>query len=464
MLINLKNYASNIYVYYLFSSYYQYKYTMENNILNTVKSYFTAEVTNKLGANMGESPDAISRGLDLTIPTVLLGLQGKTSDGLQNILQSGRQLLSSFDMNDLFGNYFGTPAGTDNSKYETQNLLTSIFGERLPGIISSIASYLGMRNESIAGLMGATLPAALAGITHNGSNWDLESISSTLNANRSGFAAALPTGLGLGTFGSSFAEADEPVHTPPPVTVPNDRPSPVEQPSTVEHTIPPARPVAAHAPVTPVEEERKGAGWWWLLIPLILLGLWLFFGKGCENKDEVVLRDTTATTDIDTSQMQVPADREFVDVTLPDGNTLKAYPAGIEEQLIAFLQSDYKNMSDSELENKWFDFDNLNFETNTAIVTEDSRQQLENIAAILRMFPDAKIKIGGYTDRTGDENINEKISEERAEAVKKFLEEKGLGTQVIDAEGYGSEFATVAAEASDAERAVDRRVSVSVRK
>src|SRR5690606_39292446 len=84
-------------------------------------------------------------------------------------------------------------------------------------------------------------------------------------------------------------------------------------------------------------------------------------------------------------------------------------------QLIAFLQWDYKNMSDSELENKWFDFDNLNFETNTAIVTEDSRQQLDNIAAILRMFPDAKIKIGGYTDRTGDENINEKISEERAE-------------------------------------------------
>lgn len=430
---------------------------MENNIINTVKSYFSAEVINKLSVNLGETPEAVNRGLDLTIPTILLGLQSKSQDDLDNVLHASRQFLSSFDTNDLFVNYFGNPAGTDNSKYETQNLLASIFGDRLNSIVASIASYLNMKDESIAGLMGASLPAVLAGITHNGNNWNKESISSTLHANRSDFAVALPTALGLGTFGSLFADATE-----PPINTPTT-PDPV-MPSTVEHTIPPR----AEPEVTPTQEavpdERKGAGWWWLLIPIILIVLWLFFGKGCENKDEVDLRESTTTVPVDSTQMVTTSQREYVDVTLPDGNVLKAYPAGIEENLIAFLQSDYQQMTDDQLKDRWFDFDNLNFETGTAIVTADSRQQLENIAAILRMFPDAKIKIGGYTDRTGDEELNEDISEQRAEAVKKFLEEKGLGNQVIDAEGYGSEFATVAAEASEQERAVDRRVAVSVRK
>lgn len=432
---------------------------MENNIINSVKSYFSAEVINKLGVNLGESPDTISRGIDLSIPTILMGLQSKSADGLDSILHSGRQVLGYFNTSDLFANYFGTPAGTDNSKYETQNILTSIFGERLNNIITSIATYLGIRNESVAGILGASLPAVLAGISHNGSNWDKDSIRSMLNANQSDFAAALPTGLGLGTFGSIFAEASEkPVNAPV-------SPEPTTSPSSIQPTIPPRQePQVVHTQET-IENERRGAGWWWILIPIILIALWLFFGKGCENKDEVVLNDSTATVPIDSTQMVVSTpDREYVDVTLPDGNSLKAYPAGIEENLIVFLQSDYKQMSEEQLKDKWFDFDNLNFETGTAIVTEDSHQQLENIAAILRIFPDAKIKIGGYTDRTGDEEVNEDISEARAEAVKKFLEEKGLGSQVIDAEGYGSEFATVPAEASEEDRKKDRRVAISVRK
>ena len=43
---------------------------------------------------------------------------------------------------------------------------------------------------------------------------------------------------------------------------------------------------------------------------------------------------------------------------------------------------------------------------------------------------------------------------------KAALEKAGVGSQVIGAEGYGSEFATVAATASDAERAADRKMAV----
>ena len=119
---------------------------------------------------------------------------------------------------------------------------------------------------------------------------------------------------------------------------------------------------------------------------------------------------------------------------------------------------------DEALKAKWFDFDNLNFETGTANILPESRAQLVNIAAILKVFPDVKIKIGGYTDKTGNEEINEKISSERAAAVKGFLAEQGLGDQVSDTEGYGSEFAKYEASAPESDRVKDRRVSISIRK
>ena len=433
---------------------------MENNLLNNVKGYFTDEVINKLSANIGEPSDKVHKGLDLAIPSILLGLQGKSGEGLGSILNSAKHLFHTFDIHNLFGNYFGTPAGTDNSKFETQNLLGSIFGDRLSTVVDSISSYLGMRSDSISGILGASLPAIISAITHKGADWNTNTIGSLLNSNKSSFAAALPTGLGLGTFGSLFAQADKPVELSnessiPPTTIP----TPIE-------TKPPRQPETVHTH-EPVAEEKKGAGFWWILIPLLLIGLWFLLGRGCDgDTKETMLRDSidNADTTVIVTNPVTQSERQHIDVQLPDGATLKAYPAGIEENLIAFLQSDYKSMTEDQLKDRWFDFDNLNFETGTANVLPESQQQLENIAAILRLFPDTKIKIGGYTDRTGDEQVNERISEERAEAVKSFLESQGLGSQVDDAEGYGSEFATVSADASDADRAKDRRVAVSVRK
>ena len=428
---------------------------MENNLLNNIKSYFSEEVINKLSANLGESNETIHKGLDLSIPSILLGLQGKSSDGLSSVLTSAKHLFGSFDFNNVFGNFFGSPSGTDNSKFETQNVLSSIFGEKFNGIIESLASYLGIKSESVSGLLGASLPAIIAGITNKGSNWDANGIGSLLNDNKSAFAAAIPTGLGLGAFGSLFANADTPKEIPSHTTQ--------NVASTPTSSLNNER---IHTPQR-VEEEKKGGGLWWLLIPIALIALWLLFGKSCQNNDkkEEVVTDTIVTDSATIVEAPTEiAQREYIDVALPGGTTLKAYRSGIEENLISFLQSDYKNLSEDELKDKWFDFDNLNFETGTANVVPESRQQLENIAAILKLFPDAKIKIGGYTDKTGDEAINKKISKERADAVLNFLKEKGLSNQVIDAEGYGSEFAKVPADASDEERAKDRRVAVSVRK
>lgn len=159
------------------------------------------------------------------------------------------------------------------------------------------------------------------------------------------------------------------------------------------------------------------------------------------------------------------ADRKLTEVALPNGTKLQAYPGGIEDQLIKFIQSDeFRNGTEESLKNKWFNFDDLNFKFGSTELAPESKRQLDNIVAILKAFPAVKIKIGGYTDRKGDDAANKKLSDDRAKAVKAALEKAGVGAQVPEAEGYGEQFATVAETANDDERKADRKTAIRLLK
>jgi outer membrane protein OmpA-like peptidoglycan-associated protein len=151
---------------------------------------------------------------------------------------------------------------------------------------------------------------------------------------------------------------------------------------------------------------------------------------------------------------------ESTKVNLPNGVVLNAYKGGIEDQLVIFL----KNPASVPGKDVWFDFDNLNFKTGSADITEESMVQVQNISAILKAHPKMKIKISDYTDKTGDSLSNLKLSQSRVNAVMAALKTAGsVASQLVGAEGYGSQFAKVATDASDDERKKDRRIAVSVR-
>ncbi|MFH7031113.1 MAG: OmpA family protein, partial [Heteroscytonema crispum UTEX LB 1556] len=209
------------------------------------------------------------------------------------------------------------------------------------------------------------------------------------------------------------------------------------------------------APATPVVNTPNK----WLTPLLLLLALaallW-FFLKGCgDTKPEVpaVVHDTITKTNV------VVVDREPLKVKLPNGVELNAYKGGIEDLLVAFLN----DSSAQAGKDNWFDFSELNFTFGTADIVPESKKELDNIIEILKAYPKVKIKIGGYTDKVGDEAANKKISQSRAEAVQAALQAAGVGAQVEGAEGYGSEFAKFPASAPEEDRIKDRRVSVSVR-
>jgi uncharacterized protein YidB (DUF937 family)/outer membrane protein OmpA-like peptidoglycan-associated protein len=224
-----------------------------------------------------------------------------------------------------------------------------------------------------------------------------------------------------------------------------------------------------------VDDATDGGGgilkW---LLPLLLLGGLLALGYWACNKTPVAPAGNM-TTNVNKANVVVStnsnanananvatgADRKLSDVLLPDGTKLQAYPGGIEDQLIKFIQSDeYKNGTADSLKEKWFSFDDLNFKFGTTELAPESKRQLDNITAILKAFPAVKMKLGGYTDKKGDDAANKKLSDSRAKAVKASLEKSGVGAQVPEAEGYGEEFAKVAETASDEERKVDRKTSV----
>jgi outer membrane protein OmpA-like peptidoglycan-associated protein len=134
---------------------------------------------------------------------------------------------------------------------------------------------------------------------------------------------------------------------------------------------------------------------------------------------------------------------------------------GTEYKLLSFLSDD-----DAEIDEKkgnWFDFDGVNFKTGSAVPTKDSNAQLENVAKIAKLFPKATFKIGGYTDNTGDEKANVKLSQARADAILAKLKKLGVDAkQLTGAEGYGSQFA-VADNATEEGRAKNRRMSIRVK-
>lgn len=221
---------------------------------------------------------------------------------------------------------------------------------------------------------------------------------------------------------------------------------------------------------TIVQDEKKKGGMGWLLWVLLLVALLLLFlwWRSCqESKTETITTTEQVTISSDTvsqSNRNTATDnqREKYELTLPDGVKLQVYKGGVEDQMVKFLNSDeYKNATDDQLKEKWFEFDDLAFEFGSSTNLKDnSEKQLDNIAAILKSYKDAKIKLGGFADKVGTEKANQEISEQRAKNIENMLDKKGVGSQVVKIQGFGEEYAKHSAKESNDQRAEDRDIAL----
>ncbi|MEO6021960.1 MAG: OmpA family protein [Burkholderiales bacterium] len=80
----------------------------------------------------------------------------------------------------------------------------------------------------------------------------------------------------------------------------------------------------------------------------------------------------------------------------------------------------------------------IEFNTSSSHLSNDSAKLLDAIVAILKSDPNAKVEISGHTDGHGKEDKNVRLSQRRAEAIKKYLLSKGIKEARLSAMGYGS--------------------------
>jgi len=148
----------------------------------------------------------------------------------------------------------------------------------------------------------------------------------------------------------------------------------------------------------------------------------------------------------------------FTRVTLPNGVVINIPSNGVESRLLGFIQDPNRQVDDKT----WFSFDRLEFDTDSDVLKPGSQEQIRNIAAIEKAYPNVNLKIGGYTDNIGDEQHNLDLSQRRAVRTMNEIANQGIDRSRLAAEGYGSQFPVAdnsTAEGRDRNRRIDIRVT-----
>ena len=106
-------------------------------------------------------------------------------------------------------------------------------------------------------------------------------------------------------------------------------------------------------------------------------------------------------------------------------------------------------------------FVDLEFEVGKAVIKQSSMPSLDTLAKLLRTHPKFLLRLNGFTDNVGSVEINMKLSQERANAVKQVLVSKGVETKRITAQGHGPAN-PVAPNSTPEGRAKNRRVEMRI--
>ena len=101
------------------------------------------------------------------------------------------------------------------------------------------------------------------------------------------------------------------------------------------------------------------------------------------------------------------------------------------------------------------------FDTGQYSLKPGAREKLAKVAGILLAYHGLNIAVGGYTDNVGGDEMNQKLSENRATSVRDYLVQEGVITNSVSARGFGNTL-PVASNDTSAGRQQNRRVELLV--
>jgi OmpA-OmpF porin, OOP family len=402
---------------------------MATSLLDGVLALVTPEMKQALASRLGESPTAIQSGLSTAAAATLGGLVSKAGDSsfLSQIIgmvsgSSGQNILSSLSN-------LGSNGLTGSMSDIAGRFLPMVFGSQQNQVTNLITQRAGISSTTATGLLQTAVPLILGFFAkmHAAGSLSAGSLAGMLTAEGPNVQKFVPTGF-LSNLSSSVPSVSSKVVA------------------------------AEHA----VEERAKGMNWMAILGVLIaLLVVWFVYrslqGPTPSTKPVADAASSGMHAAGNTANAAWAALGSFFETKLPDGTELNIPQYGVENKLIVYLQDSSKPVD----KNTWFDFDRLLFDTGSATLQPASDEQLNNIAAILKAYPRVKIKIGGYTDNTGDQSANLKLSQDRAGSVMAELVKLGVGSDRMESQGYGEDH-PVADNSTDEGRQKNRRISLRV--
>jgi outer membrane protein OmpA-like peptidoglycan-associated protein len=400
--------------------------------MDSILAMVTPEMKQALTTRLGEPPQAVQSGLGATTAATLEGLASKANDSgfLGQVIGmlgggTGQNLLSS-----LSSIASGGPTGATADL--VNKFLPMVFGSQQGQVASAVSQQYGLSSASATGLLKMAVPLVLAyfGKLQSAGTLNVGSLGNLLRAEAPNLRSYLPSGL----LSAAGVASTTPAYATPVVQ-------------------------------SGVTTARAGTPRW--LVPAAVAGAlllaWLVIRSMSTPREPV---RTAVNVPEATNPMPGVSDKttaawaalgDLMKVKLPDGSELNVPSRGVEARLVSYLN----DSSAPVTENTWFDFDRLLFDTGQATLQPASQEQLTNIAAILRAYPQVKIRIGGYTDNTGDPAANVKLSEDRADNVMAELVKLGIDPTRMSAKGYGDEN-PIADNSSEEGRQKNRRISLRV--
>ncbi|WP_311334094.1 sodium-translocating pyrophosphatase [Capnocytophaga sputigena] len=150
---------------------------------------------------------------------------------------------------------------------------------------------------------------------------------------------------------------------------------------------------------------------------------------------------------------------DLFQLSLFDNTMLEVGKNSSEARLVKLIE-DKSLTTPEQFKENWITLDRTYFKTGSDELTEGSEQQLKNIVAILKAYPKAAIRLGGYTDNTGSAEGNLKLSERRANSVLNKLVALGANKAQLSAQGYGQEHPICEANDTDECKAKNRRIDI----